>query len=316
VPTSTWNLQWLNHNSQRHYPLSDGAGLEDTTGSFRLPDDFLVELDLPIHAAMDMNPGGFFIRAIGVFPTGYSLTVAHDDGETVVDVATALIPRASHVRNRAYALGGIEPFEDTIGKVVVGRLESIDQQPPGLWLFDLAGSRLEADCIRPIIRGLQALIVVNGTERSLPLVGDIEIVPGENMQITPVIVEGEDPRLVFSAIYGEGTVEECVCEGESAALPCIKTINGIQPTIDGEISLIGDDCIQVQANETGIKLVDCVQPCCDCEDLETLTQRLEDFNQQRVEFIRFNDRLRSSVDEFSLTVLGARLGDQGCITCT
>jgi DUF1365 family protein len=59
-----------------------------------------------------------------------------------------------------------------------------------------------------------------------------------------------------------------------------------------------------------------VQPCCDCEDLETLTQRLEDFNQQRVEFIRFNDRLRSSVDEFSLTVLGARLGDQGCITCT
>jgi hypothetical protein len=316
MPLSQWNVEWLNHNSQRNYPLADEATALDKTGSFEIPEDFLVELDLPIHAAMDMEPGRFFIRTLGVFPTGFSLTLAYNGTDAITDVATVLIPRASHTRNTTYALGGVAPFDDTVGKVVIGKLDTIDKQPAGVWEFDLAATRLEPDVIRPIIRGVQALMVVNGSERSERLQGDIEIVPGENMQITPVVVEGEDPKLIFSAISGEGTIEECVCEGEEAELPPIKRINGVAPTPSGEMSLIGDDCIEVVQTENGLKLIDnCCAPCCGCEELEAITRDLERFNQQRVTLERFVDLLQVSVNEFALTVLGARLGDRGCITC-
>ncbi len=316
MPLSQWNVEWLNHNSQRNYPLAAEGTARDLTGSFKIPEDFLLELDLPIHASMDMEPGRFFIRTIGVFPTGFSLTLSYSGAESIVDVATALIPRSSHSRNVTYAMGGIAPFDDTVGKVVIGRLDAIDKQPAGVWEFDLAATRIEPDAIRPIIRGVQAIVVVSGSEISERLQGDIEIVPGINMQITPVLVEGQDPKLIFSAISGEGTIAACVCEGDETETPCIQKINGVTPTTTGEINFVGDDCIEIVQTINGLKLIDnCCAPCCGCEELEAITRDLERFNQQRVTLERFVDLLQISGNEFSLTVLGARLGDRGCITC-
>jgi len=316
MPLTQWNVEWLNHNSQRSYPLADEASAQDTTDSFKIPDDFIVGLDLPVHAAMDVEPGNFFVRTLGVFPTGFSITIAHRSGTNIVNVATALIPREGHNKNTTYVLGGVEPFDDTVGKIVIGRLDTIDDQPAGVWEFDLDSGRLETDAIRPIIRGVQAITVRDGSEQSERLTGDIELVPGENMQITPVVVEGQDSQIIFSAIQGEGTIEECVCEGEEAEIPCIKRINGIVPTPDGSFGVVGDDCIQVLQTENGIKIVDnCAAPCCGCEELEAITKDMERSDQQRETYSRFMDLLQASVTEFSMTVLGARLGDRGCITC-
>ena len=77
MPLSTWNLEWLNHNSQRNYPLADDASGYDSTGTFQIPDDFLVQLDIPIHSAMDMDPAKFFIRQIVAASTGYSIIVSY-----------------------------------------------------------------------------------------------------------------------------------------------------------------------------------------------------------------------------------------------
>ena len=46
MPLSQWNLEFLNHNAQRSYPLTADATKQDLTGSFVIPDDFLVGLDL------------------------------------------------------------------------------------------------------------------------------------------------------------------------------------------------------------------------------------------------------------------------------
>ena len=43
MPLSTWNLEWLNHNSQRNYPIADDATGYDETGTFKIPEDFIVE---------------------------------------------------------------------------------------------------------------------------------------------------------------------------------------------------------------------------------------------------------------------------------
>lgn len=316
MPLSQFNLEWLNHNAQRNYPLFSEASCLDKTGSFKIPEDFLLGLTLPIHAAMDVDINQFFIREVGSWSNGYSLTISHDDGSSIIDVASAMIPTSGHFRNKSYTLGGTEPFTDTVGQIVVGKLSTIDQQPEGVWEFDLAATRLEHIAIRPILRGVQSIRVVNGSEQSVALQGDVEIVAGENMQITPLVISGQNPKLIFSAISGEGTIEECVCEGEDTSLVPITSINGVTPTASGEMNLIGDDCIEIVATENGLKLVDnCCSPCCGCQELEAITRDLERFETQRVTLQDFVSSLQTTSNEFSLTVLGARLGDRGCTTC-
>lgn len=319
MPLSQWNLEFLNHNAQRSYPLSAEATKQDTTGSFTIPDDFLVGLDIPISTAMNMSTGQFFIRQLGLFASGVQLIVSYmTSSSTIVDVASALIPTTgTPVRNKVFALGGIEPFDDIVGKAVIGRLDTLQQQPNGLFNFNLLGTRIEPQAIRPMIKSITSLRVVNaGGTASDRLYGDIELVAGSNMQITTAS-SNSVTRVTFSALNGAGTIQSCVCSGEAATTPCIKTINGIPPASDGNFNLIGDNCLSFESTAGGIKITDsCSQPCCGCAELETITRNLELFASQRSALETFVNELAAATATFDSTVLGARLGDRRCLTCT
>jgi hypothetical protein len=182
MPLSQWNLEFLNHNAQRSYPLTDESTKSDTTNSFTIPDDFIVAFGLPVSTAMDMESGRFFIRQLGAFASGYQLTIAYDSGSDVVDVGTALIPSTGVSRNTTFAIGGIEPFDDIVGKVVVGKLDTIAEQPTGLYTFDLEDARLEPSVIHPMIRSLTGFRFSNASGTTSDVFyGDIELVAGANM---------------------------------------------------------------------------------------------------------------------------------------
>lgn len=312
------NIEFLNHNAQRRYPLADDAEGVDGTGAFRLPDDFLVEMRFPVHAGMNVGPAGFYLQSVAAFAGGYGLTVGYQpaDGSDPVVVASALIPRQNFTRNSTFVLGGVGDFADTHGFVTIGRLENIDDQPPGYWEFALSATRLDPDATDPYIRGISSITCVNGDQRSVPLYGDIELVAGPNMQIIPILVEGQDPVIKFSAISGEGTVETCVCEGDAAQTEPIKKINGVTPTNSGDLNIVGSDCVQIVAIPNGIRIVDvCSQPCCGCVELERITQDMERLGIQVAGVTQFVDRLQESVNTMDLVVLGAKLNDRGCISC-
>lgn len=318
MPVGNWNLEFLNHNAQRRYPLADDAEAVDDTGAFRVPDNFLVELDLPIHSGLNVGPAGFFIRSLSAFAGGYGLVIGYQpaDASDPVTVATALIPRQGFTRNQVFVLGGVGDFADTVGKVVIGRLDDIDEQPPGFWEFTLAKSRLDPDAVRPIIRGVSSITCVNGDQRSVPLYGDIELIAGNNMQIVPIVQTGQDPIIRFNAISGEGTVQECVCEGDAALSTPITKINGVSPTNGGAMTFVGNDCIQIETIPNGIRIKDvCAQPCCGCAELERITADLERFAGQAASVEGFVDRLQTAVETMNLVVLGAKLNDRGCIQC-
>lgn len=316
MPLSQWNLEFLNHNAQRSYPFTEDASRQDETGSFTIPADFLVGLDLPISPAMDMETGRFFVRQVGLFASGIQIIVAYDTGTTLVDVGTALIPATGVTRNKVFALGGIEPFDDVNGKVVVGKLSTIQEQPAGLFNFTLESGRLEPQTIRPMIRGISAITVANAAGTSSDrLYGDIELVAGSNIQLS-TIVTATETKIVISALDGEGTIAECVCEGDAATIPCIKTINGIRPTTDGNFNFVGDNCIAFSGIPNGLKVTDsCCTPCCGCEELEAITRDLERFNSQRGALELFIRELAAETATFGTTVLGARLSDKKCLQC-
>lgn len=316
MPLSQWNLEFLNHNAQRSYPLTADATKQDVTASFTIPDDFLVGLDLPVSPAMDMETGRFFIRQLGLFASGIQLILAYDTGTEIYDVASGLIPTTGDVRNKVFTLGGIDPYDDIIGKVVIGRVDTIQLQPSGLFEFDLAGSRIEPQAVRPMIKGISSFRVANAAGTvSERLYGDIELVAGNNIQLSTVVTSSET-KIVISALSGEGTIEQCVCEGDAASIPCIKTINGIRPTPDGNFNLIGDDCLSFTSVPNGLKLTDsCCQPCCGCAELEAITRDLERFAGQRASLELFINQLAAETATFDSTVLGARLGDRTCLQC-
>lgn len=313
MPLRNWNLDWLVHNAARAYPLSAECTGTDTTGSFTLPKDFIVGLELPVNAAIDADPDSFFIHQIGAYSTGYTVIVAYDDGASYIDVATALIPRYNFVRNSTYALGGIAPFDDTVGKITIGRLETLDLQPSGMWTFDHTTARLEPDCIRPILRGISSVLVRNGTEQSVRMTGDIELVPGRNIELTVDAVAG---TIRIDAVEGANLTEPCTCLGDDS--PCIKQVNGVRPTADGKIHLVsGSDCVQITSTGNQVQITDtCSKPCCGCDELEAITRDLERFLTERNTLTKFLDQLQVAVQGMSLTVLGTKLSDRGCITCS
>ena len=312
-----WNLEFLNHNAQRSYPLTAEATKLDVTNSFEIPDDFLVGLDIPVSTAMDMETGRFFIRQLGSFASGIQLIFAYDTGSSLVDVGIALIPSDELSRNKVFALGGIAPYDDIVGKVIIGRMDTIKLQPSGLFSFTLAGSRLEPQVVRPMIKGITSMQVssASGTQ-SERLYGDIELVAGSNIQISTVRTATQT-KIIISALSGAGTIAECVCVGDAAVTPCIKTINGIRPTTTGNFSFIGDDCLAFSAAQHGIKVTDsCCAPCCGCPELEIITRELERFAEQRSALELFVNTLAAETTSFSTIVLGSRLGDRRCLTVT
>lgn len=281
--TAIWNVDWLNANSQRNYPLSEGAAGYDTTGSFELPADFLVDLALTVPAAADIHPEKFHLLTLAVFADGVVLTVGYD-GEPA---AIASINRQTHALNTGYRLlGQGSVFFDVTGAVVIGKLESLLQLPGGMYTFDLAGGRIETTCIRPDLRGVSSLVVVNGEDESPPIYGDIVLVAGSNVRLVASPQTGS--IRIDSTLVAEDLTELGPCDNPALLKPCIKSINGVTPDANGNLVIEGDDCIRQELDTAGHKIVfsdQCSSPCCGCDeltvirtDLSTLYAQLSDLN--------------------------------------
>lgn len=317
MPLGNWNAQFLNQNSQRSYPLADWATGKDQTGTITIPDEFILAMRFPIHSGVDVLPDRFYLKKMTIYTGGVNLAIAYDDDSTAPPlVASVHVDFNIHEENLEYALGGRGDFSDSVGQIVIGRLTAINELPVGDYTFDRSGGQLEVDAIWPIVPGIMSITVVNGTDRSAQIVGDVEFTAGTNFRFTVNDADTPNPEIVFNAISGEGLNEDCVCE-EAGEGECIRFINGIPPLPDGNFRVVGDDCLVIQPIANGIQLVeDCVTPCCGCEELDALTAQIDRFADGVLTEKNFSSRLSGEVTKMAQVVLGSRLSDgQGCIDC-
>lgn len=313
-----WNLQWLNHNSQRSYPLTERASKTDTLNTIKLPDSFIVALKLPVNAGLAVTPDKFYLKSLLLAPTGYNITIGYDTGanntEDNPDIAAVNIAKSTYAPNRAYALAGIDAFADTVGQIVIGRLDEIDALPPGRYFFAADAGQLEPDAIVPNIRGVTRLRISNNSELSEPIYGDVTLVAGTNMRLAVATPFNADPIITFSAISGAGLNEDCVCDVHEVG-ECIRCING-NCSGDGNFQINQGECIDVAQVAGGLFISDtCAQPCCGCTELDAITSQVDRFGDGVTTLQNFVTRLSSEVTQMSLVVLGSRLGDTGCSTC-
>lgn len=309
MPVGLWNLEWLSHNAQRAYPVSADATGYDLSASFKLPSTFIVDMQLPISLAMNVNTAKFFIRYITNFAVGYSVVIGYDADEGPISVASALIPKSSHEPYTSYALGGIDDFDDSRGFIVIGDLADMDAQPGGDFEFDIDGTRLELEVIRPQIRGVASIRVVNGASKSARFYNDVELVAGTNCRLTTILEEDVDPQIRVDFIDGEGSVSPCLCDDADVAPP-IRRINGIGGP-DLTIS-VGSGLTLTTVNN-GLKIEDlAAQPCCDCTQMEPIIADQKALGDRQRTLEAKIGELASIVVTTRDVILGSRLGDAGC----
>ena len=311
MPNLLQNLEWLNHNSVRNYPLTMDASGQDITGSFTLPRDFLVSLYLAVPTGLTIDPGLFYLRRLDVSGVGFGIVIGYDDGDGGVDVASVSIARAAFERYQVYNIAGLGDFFDITGHVVLGSLESIDNQPVGRFTFAPAAGRLEPDCIRPMLRAVSGIRLQNGADLSELIVGPVTFLAGENVRFTPA-----GNQITVSAISGENLSEECVCDDDATLGAPIMTINNQGPNADGNFPVQGDECLQIQVTDAGIRLIDaCSKPCCGCAELEVITREQERLRELISSVERLATTLEARTQQMDQVVLGSKLSDQPCINC-
>lgn len=311
MASGVWNLEWLNANSQRSYPLAEFATKADTTGTFAIPDSLILGLYLPIHSGLVAYPENFYIKSLSVFATGLSVEVGYWNGSSGITAASATIAFSSHSEYKTYSLVGDGDFIDCFGKIVFGKMDELGSLPAGSYNFEFTAGQLDTDAIRPMIRGVSSITIINGQSVSNRLQGDIAFTAGTNMSITSSASAG-GYAITFNAISGEGLNVDCNCVDDDALGDCIRTINGIGPDNTGNFGLVGDDCLALTAIQNGLQIQDtCSKPCCGCTELQAVTNDLVRFGDAANSLTNFLNRLEGSVNRMNLTVLGSRLGDAG-----
>lgn len=310
-----WNLEHLGLRSQQSYPFCEDATRQDVTGTFELPDSFFLGIYFPVHAGLSIQPGAFYLSSLGIYGAGFSFAISYHNGADNPVVAASMVSRATHTENMAYALPGQGDFVDSVGQVVIGKLDELDAINAGEYTFNYAGGKLEVDCIRPMIKYVQSIVVLDGNNESEKLYGEITLAAGNNVRISVIESDAGSATIRIDAIDGEGLSDECVCDDDNEA-PCIRRINGVAPTPAGDLTLLGDTCISIAPVTNGLQLVDsCSEPCCSCEELQALADEVSVLGVSENTVNNFANQLSAVVAQLSSVILGSRISDDGCDHC-
>ena len=254
------SLDWLSLNSLRRYPLREGTSLLSDDGYFAIPDTLIV--DFSLSATSDVSRR-FYISQVFNKITSVVLEFK-DDQDTVVGSVEIL--KATHSQDDDYFLTITNDYVGSNGKITIGTLEDLMQQPAGQFSFLLSSTEFEPRVIVPGIRGIDRIAFIDEQNGTHNLSGDITLATRSNM--------------VFS--YAQSTVyldagDDLGLSKPCAVTNCVKTINGVVPDpATGDISLLGVDCINVASPaQYTLNLDDtCCTPCSGCTELEELTTRL------------------------------------------
>lgn len=284
------NQEWLNDNSNRNYPFREDVSLipvEDS--SIRLPNSLIVDTVFTIAGTTPR----VYLSSILLVGTFINLTFKD---MTDVIVTTINVDTSTYSMYDAILLYGIANYSDARGRLILGDIAKFRSVfKDGSYTFTLATSELEPCVVRPALRGVRSLILVNNDIESEKLTGVIRLVAGTNMKLSYDATLNEI-RLDALTLPGVNYTDVCDC-ADPTAPQCIKSINGI--SID-DVEILGDGkCVEITKNGNELTITDiCSTPCCGCTELEFLTSSLAilESNVSKVE--SYYSMLNGKLDEF------------------
>jgi hypothetical protein len=295
--------EWLNQNAGRAYPFQENAT--------RYPHDVngrqLTSLALPNYVIVDMiftMPGPSDLRMyLAQFArAGNLLTCVFRETGTNAIVTTVTFDANTHVPGTGYSLAGTADWFDARGWLTIGDLRKLAADiPEGLYNYEPEQTLLETRVVRPALRGIRSLRVVNQDNTSDYLYGHVKLLAGDNVRLQ---YDRELNGVWINAEPNAGYRETCDCESP-AQTNLVNTVNGIPAE---HLTIVGDgECVEVRTEGDKIIISDkCSEPCCGCPELEFLTESVKvlDASLSRLEYYseQLAERISTFVTNFVLTV--------------
>lgn len=304
--------EWLNSNSLRNYPVAQSATCVATDSSFRLPDDFLVDLKLAVPFVQNIKSYNFYISSITVYPSGCVFEVSYGDRFTSSVAVSAPIAFDSFEPYTAVELKGVQSrsnfdFSQSAGWAIIGSVDKIKDQA-GKIKFTPEATRLEPSTISLGPRRISGIRVLNSGLTTPVISGQVLFESGSNHSIA---VDGN--TLKFNALDGGGLQAECECNDVELS-PCIRTVNGIHGDPVGNLVISGGDCINVSSSSgDGLLIEDtCAKPCCGCTELQVVATDTSNISLQINALIAQIAALSSVVNALQNTCLGSSTDPTTC----
>lgn len=298
---NAWNIGWWNQNANRNYPISEEVSRLDSTGSILLPNDFIVDLSWTYTNDLDAS----YFHILSVTKSSSSLTVVL--GYDNVVAGTCVIDVNAFTTNSVYLIIGTGDHYDSVGTIVIGSLGTILDVIVDVANFPAENTKVEATTVHQLNRGISNISVL---DNDLLLTGDVTINVGNNLRIDQTTL-GDVTYLKFNAVSTEGLVADCVnCDESTEAKTQIISINGITPDINGNIQILGDNCLQVSFIPNGIHFDElCSQPCCGCEELAVIKNDFK-FVRDAIDSVNtISSKLSGELTALSLNLISSQTED-------
>lgn len=289
--SSVNNLDFLNLNTLRNYPIKEGKSRISSDGILTIPDDFMA--DLTLSATSDVTRR-FYVSKLSNFLDSITVEVSDNLGTIAGNFS---IISASHVPYKEYYFIPTASYTGANGKLVVARLDSLQMLPKGIFPFTISTAEFEPRTIVPSVGTVNRVTFNNFNGSSYTLTGDVKIEARTNVRFK---YDAESNSVIIDA--GEDLGLNKVCANTT---PCIKTINGIEPDEDGNFTLDYTDCITISPLSAGNGLVledNCCKPCAGCEDIAALTDRLTALESELLKLRDLYSNLLTTYENFQTAV--------------
>jgi len=298
-------LEWLNQNRHRNYPLADGVSAtsaDDRT----LPTSFLVDLSLDIPPLSVFESGTFYISELTPLKEGFIVNICHkgDKNSSALTIFRSVpirydfaAPDTDIESHRIVlpvteeALQEYPELEQANCRAIIGSCDGISNIIGAT--FSPEATRLHSLVIHKGYAGLSRVIVVDSDGVEHTVTGDLIMTTGRGIQLTatgngveisesPISLEEQEADSeyhtlddVLSAIF------------EKLGIP-ITSINGLAPDTDGNFYITGLDCTDINAVGNGLTISNpCAKPCCPPDtstDVATALKALEDAKNRLINY--------------------------------
>ncbi len=297
---SVENIEWLNQNLLRAYPVREDADVTPLlSGSvkaagLRLPTCLVTDFSFTL--AFDAVADGTVPSLTGVAHAADGFSFEISLGDVVLATLSASI--SGHEINKAYRLVGSGDNADCGGWIVLGDLERAAKElPEGVYSFTAGQVPFEVSTLRMAPRGVRSVTAVGkyGLRTYAPLYGNVKIIAGSDMT-----VRNDAPRnaIWLQAESGTGYERTAPCKCGSAAVQNVRSINGMSVA---NVQIVGDGtCVTVDTDTTtkAITVSDaCSTPCCGCSELNFVESAVATVSKSIDTLTSYAEALRARVEE-------------------
>ena len=253
------NLEYLNQNSLRSYPIQDGASRVSSDGLFVIPNSLIVDVTL---SASGVSGQTFYISSITNLSTYLSIEISVGGAGVFGTFSSPTSGLTSE--NTDIPLVASAGFPDALGIITIGTLDDLELLPSGIFQFSQSATQILSRCSTVGNAGVTGLTFVDATGTNFTLTGHVTITANSNLQFV-----GVSGGVQLNAGENLGLNKQCA----TVAQP-VLTINGVTPDSTGNFNLIADpsSCISISDIQYGSLIADsCGKPCLGCTDIQTLT---------------------------------------------